>query len=49
MGWRWWGSRMTTHYGVETARKLSYQLAYVGVTIVSGGARGLTRRRIRGR
>jgi DNA processing protein len=35
------GSRMTTHYGIETARKLSYQLAYVGVTIVSGGARGI--------
>jgi DNA processing protein len=35
------GSRMTTHYGVETARKLAYQLAYVGVTIVSGGARGI--------
>ena len=26
------GSRMTTHYGIETARKLAYQLAYVGVT-----------------
>ena len=35
------GSRMTTHYGVETARKLAYQLAYVGVTVVSGGARGI--------
>ncbi len=35
------GSRMSTHYGVETARKLAYQLAYVGVTIVSGGARGI--------
>lgn len=35
------GSRMTTNYGVETARKLSYQLAYVGVTVVSGGARGI--------
>lgn len=35
------GSRQTTHYGVETARKLSYQLAYVGVTVVSGGARGI--------
>ena len=35
------GSRMTTHYGIETARKLSYQLAYIGVTVVSGGARGI--------
>jgi DNA processing protein len=35
------GSRLTTHYGLEVARKLSYQLAYIGVTIVSGGARGI--------
>ena len=35
------GSRMTTHYGIETARKLAYQLAYTGVTVVSGGARGI--------
>jgi DNA processing protein len=35
------GSRTTTHYGVEVARKLAYQLAYVGVTVVSGGARGI--------
>jgi len=35
------GSRMTTHYGLETARKLAYQLAYTGVTVVSGGARGI--------
>ncbi|NGO38593.1 DNA-protecting protein DprA [Limisphaera ngatamarikiensis] len=35
------GSRMTTHYGQEAARKLAYQLAYVGVTVVSGGARGI--------
>jgi DNA processing protein len=26
---------------VEVARKLGYQLAYVGVTVVSGGARGI--------
>src|SRR5512140_829794 len=35
------GSRMTTHYGVELARTLAYQLAYLGVTVVSGGARGI--------
>jgi DNA processing protein len=35
------GSRQTTHYGIESARKLAYQLAYVGVTVVSGGARGI--------
>jgi DNA processing protein len=35
------GSRLTTHYGIEAARKLAYQLAYVGVTVVSGGARGI--------
>src|SRR3954464_10073698 len=35
------GSRQTTHYGVEVARKLAYQLAYIGVTVVSGGARGI--------
>jgi DNA processing protein len=35
------GSRQTTHYGIEVARKLGYQLAYVGVTVVSGGARGI--------
>lgn len=35
------GTRQTTHYGLEAARKLAYQLAYVGVTVVSGGARGI--------
>jgi DNA processing protein len=35
------GSRQTTHYGIESARKLAYQLAYVGVTVISGGARGI--------
>jgi DNA processing protein len=43
------GSRMTTHYGIETARKLAYQLAYTGVTVVSGGAAALTQQRIRAR
>ena len=35
------GSRLTTHYGIETARRLAYQLAYTGVTVISGGARGI--------
>ena len=35
------GSRQTTSYGTETARKFAYQLAYIGVTVVSGGARGI--------
>lgn len=35
------GSRQTTHYGLEVARRLGYQLAYLGVTVVSGGARGI--------
>ena len=35
------GSRQTTSYGLEVARKLAYQLAYVGVAVVSGGARGI--------
>lgn len=34
------GSRLTTPYGMEVARKLAHQLAYTGVTVVSGGARG---------
>src|SRR5689334_14781462 len=35
------GSRRTTHYGSESAKKLSYQLAYAGLTIISGLARGI--------
>ena len=35
------GSRQTTSYGTEVARRLGYQLAYTGVTVVSGGARGV--------
>jgi DNA processing protein len=35
------GSRLTTSYGMEVARKFGHQLASVGVTVVSGGARGI--------
>jgi DNA processing protein len=35
------GSRKTSHYGLESAKKLSYQLAYAGYTVVSGLARGI--------
>lgn len=35
------GSRQTTHYGLESAKKLSYQLAYSGLTVISGLARGI--------
>jgi len=35
------GSRRTSHYGLECAKKLSYQIAYAGLTVVSGLARGI--------
>ena len=35
------GSRQTSFYGTETAKKLSYQLAYAGLTVFSGLARGI--------
>src|SRR6516165_3597049 len=35
------GARRTTHYGTDSAKKLSYQLAYAGLTVVSGLARGI--------
>jgi DNA processing protein len=35
------GSRSVTHYGVESAKKLSYQLAFSGYTVISGLARGI--------
>ncbi len=35
------GTRKPSHYGSECAKKMSYQLAYAGVTVVSGLARGI--------
>ena len=35
------GSRRASHYGLECAKKLSYQLAYAGLTVISGLARGI--------
>src|SRR6516165_11330192 len=35
------GSRRTSHYGLECAKKLSYQIAHAGLTVVSGLARGI--------
>ena len=35
------GARRTTHYGLESAKKLSYQIAYAGLTVISGLARGI--------
>jgi DNA processing protein len=35
------GTRKPSHYASDSAKKLSYQLAYAGVTVVSGLARGI--------
>jgi len=35
------GSRRTSHYGKQSTKKISYQLAHSGFTIVSGLARGI--------
>jgi DNA processing protein len=35
------GSRNVTHYGTEAAKKLSFQLAFSGYTVISGLARGI--------
>jgi DNA processing protein len=35
------GSRRTTHYGTSMAKKLGFQLAHAGLTVISGLARGI--------
>ncbi len=35
------GSRKSSHYGMDCAKKLAYQLAYAGLTVISGLARGI--------
>ena len=35
------GARRTTYYGTESAKKLAYQIAYAGLTVISGLARGI--------
>ncbi len=35
------GSRLTTLYGIESAKKIAHDLSARGITIVSGGARGI--------
>jgi DNA processing protein len=35
------GSRQVSHYGTECAKKFGYQLAYAGLTVYSGLARGI--------
>ena len=35
------GTRKPSHYAAESAKKLAYQLAYAGLTVVSGLARGI--------
>jgi DNA processing protein len=35
------GSRKASHYATESAKKLSFQMAYAGLTVISGLARGI--------
>ncbi|MEO6054234.1 MAG: DNA-processing protein DprA, partial [Chthoniobacterales bacterium] len=35
------GTRKPSHYALECAKKLSYQLAYAGLSVISGLARGI--------
>lgn len=35
------GSRKASHYATESAKKISFQMAYAGLTVISGLARGI--------
>lgn len=35
------GSRQATHYGLQCAKKMSFQIAFAGFTVMSGLARGI--------
>ena len=35
------GSRHATHYGLSATKKLAFQIAYAGYTVISGLARGI--------
>ncbi len=35
------GSRQASMYGLDTAKKMSFQMAYAGLTVISGLARGI--------
>ncbi len=35
------GSRKATPYGIQTANRISFELSKAGVTVISGGARGI--------
>ena len=35
------GSRQATHYGLQCAKKMSFQIAFAGYTVISGLARGI--------
>ena len=43
------GSRQATHYGLQCAKKMSFQIAFAGFTVISGLARGIDKQDCRRR